>query len=155
MQEIFAALPAILKMYADDEDVRRSVVFAAWRRISGESLAYRTAPVELDGSTLRIAVADRTWQRNLKPLAGEMVFRLNSLIGATEVTFIEFRVDREALAVAERDSGDPARLEAEALDEITEPLRKAADHIQNDELRRRFLLAAGSCLAREKRIGSA
>jgi len=41
--------------------------------------------------------------------------------------------------------------ETEALNEIDESLRKAADVIDNDDMRRKFLLAAGSCLARQGR----
>ena len=104
--------------------------------------------------TLTIAVADRNWQRNLMELSGEMLFRMNFIFGSSQVKFIEFVIDKAALGDSPDRSADRAGAEAEALDEISESLRKAADVIENDDLRRKFLLAAGSCLARERRLAA-
>jgi len=41
-----------------------------------------------------------------------------------------------------------------ALEEVTPKLRGAADAIKDDNLRYQFLLAAGSCLARKKKIAN-
>jgi hypothetical protein len=152
MDEIFAALPALLKEHSDSEEVRRAVAFAAWRRVAGEHLVEHTSPIEFTEDRLVIAVADRSWQRNLEALSSEMLYRLNSKIGKKLVGFIEFRIDKVTAALDKKSGDDRADLEMEALDEINEPLRRAADKISDDTMRRRFLLAAGSCLAREKRM---
>ena len=148
MHEIFAALPALLKEHADSEEIRRAVAFAAWRRVAGDRLTEHTSPIGFAEDRLTIAVADRSWQRNLEALSGEMLYRLNSMAGTKLVRFIEFRIDKSALR---RKNDKRVDYSLEALDEINEPLRKAADKISDDSMRRKFLLAAGSCLAREKR----
>ena len=152
MEEIFSALPALLAQHNDNEDVRRAVVFAVWRRVAGESLSDHAVPLALEGTRLIVAVADRNWQRNLEQLAAEMIFRVNSLCRSQQVKFIEFAIDKAALDAAASRSDDRARYESEALDQISDPLRKAAHAIRDDDLRRKFLLAAGSCLAREERM---
>jgi len=151
MNEIFAALPALLREYSDSDEVRRAVAFAAWRQIAGDQLAEHTEPLALEEERLVIAVRDRSWQRNLESLAGEMLFRLNAKLGTRLVTFIEFRVDRTP-GRSRREGARNDNFEIEALDEVTEPLRRAADAIADDRMRRAFLFAAGSCLAREKRL---
>ena len=152
MHEIFAALTALLKEHGDSDEIRRAVAFAVWRRVAGEHLVGHTSPVDFVDDRLTIAVADRSWQRNLEALSGEMLFRLNSKLGRKLVGFIEFRIDKNAAMSGKKVGQHRADLEAAALDEISEPLRKAADKISDDAMRRRFLLAAGSCLAREKRM---
>jgi hypothetical protein len=152
MQEIFAALPALLKEHSDSEEVRRAVAFAAWRNAAGEHLVEHTSPIEFVDDRLVIAVADRSWQRNLEALASEMLYRLNSKAGTKLVGFIEFRVDKDAAELSKKTGHGRADFEVEALNEINESLRRAADKISDDAMRRRFLLAAGSCLAREKRM---
>jgi hypothetical protein len=154
MQDIFSALPVLLDQHGDNEDVRRSVIFAIWKRVAGDSLLEHTVPVRLADTTLTIAVADRNWQRNLMELSREMLFRMNFILGSPQVKFIEFVIDKAALGGPRDMSVDRANAEAEAFDEISEPLRKAADVIENDDLRRKFLLAAGSCLARERRLAA-
>jgi Protein of unknown function (DUF721). len=154
MQDIFSALPVLLDQHGENEDVRRSVIFAIWKRVAGDSLLEHAVPVRLADMTLTIAVADRNWQRNLMELSREMLFRMNFILGSPQIKFIEFVIDKSALGGPRDRSGDRANAEAEALDEINEPLRKAADVIENDDLRRKFLLAAGSCLARERRLAA-
>ena len=153
MQDILSALPTLLDMQGDNDEVRRSVVFSVWRRIAGESLLDHAVPVDLQNEKLIVAVADRNWQRNIEQLAGEMVFKMNFALGSRIVTFIEFVIDKSRFEDSMRKRPDRAESEAEALDRIDEPLRQAADMIQNDDLRRKLLLAAGSCLARAERMG--
>jgi len=153
MQEIFSALPALLAQHEDNEGVRDAVVFAVWRRVAGESLNGHAVPAGLEGTKLTVAVADRNWQRNLEQLAAEMIFRINSQCGSRQVKFIEFVIDKAALDYVDAKAGGP-RFEAEALEQISDPLRKAADAISDDDLRKTFLLAAGSCLARRERMAA-
>ena|SRR6478735_2384738 len=154
MQDILSALPELLDQHGDNEDVRRSVIFAIWRRVAGDSLSEHAVAVDLENFTLRIAVADRNWQRNLSELSKEMLFRMNFIFGSAEVKRLEFVIDKAAVATVNRRGVDHAADEAQALDEIDEPLGKAADKIADDDMRRKFLLAAGSCLARERRLAA-
>jgi hypothetical protein len=154
MQDILSTLPTLLDQHNDKDDVRRSVIFAIWRRIAGDSLLEHAVPVSLEGTTLSVAVADRNWQRNLKELSREMLFRMNFIFGSPQVKRIEFVIDKNSLNKDAKESVDRDEAEVQALSEITEPLRRAADVIDDDDLRRTFLLAAGSCLARERRLAA-
>ncbi|MDQ2746762.1 MAG: DUF721 domain-containing protein [Acidobacteriota bacterium] len=156
MQDLFRALPKLLKDFEDTEEVREAVVFAAWRRIAGESLSGHTVPFRLFNKHLIIAVADKTWKRHLESLSGQMIFKLNSVLGQPIVTFIEFRIEAATLeaerAKHQRQTLSEEELNEIALDQITPQMRRAADAIADDNLRYQFLLAAGSCLARKDRL---
>lgn len=157
MQDLFRALPKLLKEFEDADEVREAVVFAAWRNIAGSSLSGHAVPFRLfNKKHLIIAVADKMWKRHLETLSGQMLFKINSVLGQAVVTFIEFRIDEDALR-EERDKRRKSQLTDEqleeiALDAVTPKLRHSADAIKDDNLRYQFLLAAGSCLARKKRI---
>ena len=89
----------------------------------------------------------------LEQVAPQLVFRLNSLLGQAVVTYVEFRVDpqtvREERARLRDTPYERLTRDEAALGRATE-LEDAADAIHDDELRRRFLLAAGSCMNRTK-----
>ncbi len=156
MEDLFRTLPKLLKQFDDSEEVREAVIFAAWRKIAGKSLCEHTAPLQLVEKQLAIAVADETWKLHLESLASQMIFKLNSILGNASVTFIKFRIDEETIS-NERNRGNvnnlsDSQLEEIALDEVTPKLRISADSIEDKNLRCQFLLAAGSCLARKKRM---
>lgn len=156
MQDLFRALPKLLKEFENAEEVREAVVFAAWRKIAGASLSEHTIPFRLFNKHLIIAVADKMWKRHLETLSGQMIFKLNSILGQAVVTFIEFRVD-EAAFETERAKRRKKLMTDEqqteiALEAVTPKLRHSADAIKDDNLRYQFLLAAGSCLARKEKM---
>ena len=157
MEDLFRALPALLKEFEENESLREAVTFAAWRRIAGESLCEHAVPFRLYKKHLIIAVAHETWKRHLERLSGEMIFKINSVLGSAVVTFIEFRVDEKTLLQERRKNrketiSDEEQIEI-ALEEVSPKLRFSADKIKDDNLRYQFLLAAGSCLARKKNLG--
>jgi hypothetical protein len=156
MEDLFRALPKLLKEMSDSEEVREAVVFAAWRRIAGESLQSHAVAFRLFNKHLIVAVASEMWKKHLQQMSGQMIFKINSILGQAVVTFIEFRIDEDTVA-QERAKWQTSTLSDEelkeiALDEVTPKLRGAADAIKDDNLRYQFLLAAGSALARKKRI---
>lgn len=155
MNELFRALPALLKEFEDNETVREAVVFAAWRKIAGDMLRDHAVPLHLHKKHLIIAVSSETWRKHLQHLSGQMIFKLNSKLGAAFVTFIDFRVDEEAVKkeraeFKKRLAGNIS--EEAALAQITPKMRHSADAIKDDHLRYQFLLAAGSCLERRKKL---
>jgi hypothetical protein len=156
MQDLFRALPKLLREFEETEEVREAVVFAAWRNIAGESLSEHTVPFRLFNKHLIVAVADKMWKRHLETLSGQMIFKLNSVLGQAVVTFIEFRIDEKLLeaerAKHQKNQLTDEQLEEIALNEVTPQMRRSADSIKDDNLRYQFLLAAGSCLARKKRM---
>ena len=156
MNELFRALPALLKEFDENEAVREAVTFAAWRKIAGESLRQHAVPFRLDQKRLTIAVKSETWRKHLEHLSGQMIFKLNSVLGQAVVTYIEFIVNEKAVEKENFRDNKPAlsdeELEELALEEVTPKMRRSADAIKDDNLRYQFLLAAGSCLARKKRL---
>lgn len=156
MQDLFRALPALMKEFYDNETVREAVTFATWRKITGESIGENAVPFRLFKKHLIIAVRHETWKRHLERLSGEMIFKLNSALGSAVVTFIEFRVDERTVESQrgrnKRQTISEEELKEIALDEVSPNLRRAADAIKDDNLRYQFLLAAGSCLARKKKL---
>ena len=155
MNELFRALPALLKEFDDNETVREAVAFAAWRKIAGDALRDHAVPAHLFKKHLVIAVSSETWRKHLEHLAGQMIFKINSKLGSAVVTFIEFRVDETAVKSerAKYRKNTQAEIPTEtALGEVTPKMRHSADAIKDDNLRYQFLLAAGSCLARKKKM---
>jgi hypothetical protein len=156
MEELTRALPALIKEFDENETVREAVVMAVWRKIAGEILRDHAVPFRLFQKHLIVAVASETWKRHLESLSGQMIFKLNSALGQAAVTFIEFRVDEKTVLEERRKNKKQIVSEAEfedaALDEVSQKLRRAADAIEDDNLRYNFLLAAGGCLVRRKNL---
>ncbi|MEO8041375.1 MAG: DUF721 domain-containing protein [Acidobacteriota bacterium] len=156
MLDIFRTLPGILDNIEGAEMVRDAVVFAAWRRIAGDGLSERAVPLRLENGRLFIAVSNVMWQRQLKDLCGQMLFKLNAALGTPIVTFIQLEIDEKAVLNARSNRSVPndSEFRSQAENEISSELADAADRIADDELRRTFLLAAGNCLVRKARIES-
>ena len=156
MNELFRALPKLLKEFDDNEEVREAVTLAAWRKIAGESLGKHAVPFRLFNKHLIVAVRDNMWKRHLETLSGQMIFKLNSVLGQAIVTFIEFRIDEETVlqktGIVQTSTLSDEELREIALEKVTPKLRHSADAIKDDNLRYQFLLAAGSCLARKERM---
>lgn len=154
MKSIFHTLPQMLRQEGRAEELNESLVFIAWRRICGEELLTRAVPFRLYQKHLIVAVEDAMWKRHLESLSGQMLFKLNATLGRPTVTFIEFRIDEKTVQEERerRYKEEMSRLEQEriAMKNVPENVAKAAENIEDDNLRKNFLLAAGSCLARRK-----
>ena len=154
MDELIQSLPKLLRAAGEAEEVLEAAAFVAWRRAAGEGVRAAAVPFRLYRKTLVVAVPDQTWQKQLEKISGQLLFRVNSLLGQALVTFIEFRVDPRTVQ-AERDrlrlhAASQATDEDHALRRSNE-LRPAASAIRDETLRRRFLIAAGSYLNAQER----
>lgn len=158
MLDLFRTLPGILNDMESTDVVREAVVFAAWRRVVGNALAGHAVPLKLDDTKLSVAVSNNMWKRHLQDLCGQILFKVNSALGAPLVTFIDLQIDEPAVLRERRktpgagDNEDEFRREAES--EVSPELMAAADNIADVDLRQQFLLAAGNCLVRRKRSSS-
>ncbi len=151
MEDLIQSLPKLLRAAGESEQVLEAASFAAWRRVAGEALRGCAVPFRLYNKRLIVSVPDSTWRRQLEQVSPQLVFRLNSLLGQAVVTYVEFRVDPQTVRE------ERARLRVSPYEQLTQEeaalgraveLGDAADAIRDDELRRRFLLAAGSCMNR-------
>jgi hypothetical protein len=154
MDDLFKALPQLLRAAGESHEVSEAAAFVAWRRAAGEAMRGCAVPFRLYNKTLVVAVPDVTWRKQLEKVSPQLIFRVNSMLGQALVTYVEFRVDPETVgrerALARRSQYDRLVEEENALRRATE-LDDAADAIHDEDLRRRFLLAAGSCMNRRSR----
>lgn len=154
MEDLFQSFPKLLRAAGESEEVLEAASFAAWRRVAGEALRGCAVPFRLFNKRLIVSVPDTTWRKQLEQVSPQLVFRLNSLLGQAVVTYVEFRVDPQTVR-AERarlrnTEHDQLAQEEAALGRAAE-LDDAAHAIHDETLRRRFLLAAGSCMNRRSR----
>lgn len=148
MNSLLKMLPAMIRLSGDNEEVREQAVFAAWKAVTNYRLAQACAPFRLYRKTLVVATKDLTWKTQMERESPGWLFKLNSLLGAPFVTFIEFRVDpvhvEQARPAAERE------FEFQHTEELMNELALAAAKIQDDSLRETFLRAAAKCLERQE-----
>ena len=145
MDNLIQTLPAILAAAGASEEVFEAACIAAWKHIVGEGLGNHAVPVQLQNQKLVVVVEDNIWQRQLEQMRGQLLFRLNSLLGQTLVKSIELRIDPKSLAKARGSQEGPnKRPDYKVPGEVL----TAAAGIEDVELRRAFLGAATSCIRR-------
>ncbi|CAN5571394.1 MAG: DUF721 domain-containing protein [Pyrinomonadaceae bacterium] len=148
MDSLIKTLPKILQAAGDSPEVAEAACLAAWKHAAGDGLRDHAVPLRLHRKTLVVGVADTTWQKQLQFLSGQLLFRLNSILGQPLVTFVDFRVDSKAVANVRGPQG--ADRTSRALDPtpVSVELITAAGEIRDKDLRRAFLGAAMSCIHR-------
>ena len=97
MEALIKALPAVLRASGNAPEVAEAAAIAAWRHCAGEGLRDRAVAMSLHDRTLRVAVADPIWQKQLTAMRGEMIYRINTLLAQPVVGAIEFVIDPEKL----------------------------------------------------------
>ena len=93
MEGLIKSLPAVLRASGNAPEVIEAAVIAAWKHTAGDGLKEHAVPLGLEDRTLRIAVADAIWQKQLHTMRGSMLFRVNTLLGQPLVRSIEFIID--------------------------------------------------------------
>jgi len=146
MDSLIKALPAILKASGAPEEVAEAACFALWKRAVGEGLGNHAVPLQLRDQKLVVAVEDNLWKKQLEQMRGQLLFRLNAVLGQAVVTSIDVRVDPKSLAM----SRAPAHgLKKAAVDyAVPAELIGVAAGIEDAGLRRAFLGAATSSIRR-------
>jgi predicted nucleic acid-binding Zn ribbon protein len=93
MEALIKALPAVLRASGNAPEVAEAAALAAWKHAAGEHLKDHALPLSLQDRILRVAVRDAIWQKQLHSMRGQMLFRVNSLLGQPIVGAIEFIID--------------------------------------------------------------
>jgi hypothetical protein len=150
MNSLLKMLPMVIRMSGDNEDVREQAALAAWRVAAGEGVANVCEPFRLYQKQLIVAVIDQTWKKQMERMSGEYLFRINSILGAPLVTFIEFRVDRKFVLHSRKPEEKP--FEFHHIQELEEELKSSAACIKDEALREKFLRAAAKCLERKEAV---
>jgi hypothetical protein len=149
MDEFIKTLPSVLKAAGDSREVLEAAAIAAWKHAAGEGLRNHAAPLQLHGKTLVVAIADTVWQKQLGAMKGQLLFRINAILGRQLVTQIDFRID-PAMAKAQT-LPKAGRKEPIHDNEVPLDLWSAANAIKDKKLRQAFLRAAvGSTKRLEK-----
>src|SRR5215510_611649 len=129
MNQLIKSLPGVLRAAGDSTEVAEAAAIAAWKHAAGNGLKEHAVPLQLEDRTLTIAVADTIWQKQLHSMRGQLLFRVNSILGKQLVGALDFVVDPKlAKPPVEREP------EAEFLDnEVPLELWSAAGAIQDKE----------------------
>src|SRR6185436_14982698 len=135
MDGLIKSLPAILRAAGDSDELAEAACLVAWKHAAGDGLRDHAVPVRRNQKTLIVAVADTTWQTQLQSLSGQLLFRLNSLLGQPLVTLIDFRLDPRAVAEARRQTSKHSDEQQFDANSVSIELVEAAAQIQDPDLR--------------------
>jgi hypothetical protein len=146
MDSLDRLLPSIVRQAEDSPHARECAALTAWNAAVGAGVRRVCSPSHLDGRRLYVDTVDQTWKVQLERLAPQLIFKINSILGAPVVTLILFRVNPGALTPSERDADHsvPPGLQSAVAASLTAD----AESIPDPELRDLFLRAASKCLAR-------
>jgi hypothetical protein len=97
VEALIKLLPNVLRASGNAPEVAEAAAIAAWKHCAGDGLKDRARPIALHGRTLRVVVADLIWQKQLHAMRGQMLYRINTLLGQPVVGNIEFIIDPEKL----------------------------------------------------------
>jgi hypothetical protein len=139
MNQLIKSLPGVLRAAGDSAEIAEAAAIAAWKHAAGDGLKDHAVPLKLENRTLTIAVADAIWQKQLHSMRGQLLFRVNSILGKPLVGELDFVIDPKLVkpAVEQRVAQE------ELLDnEVPLELWSAASAIQDKELRKKFLKTA-------------
>lgn len=145
MNQLIKSLPNVLRAAGDSAEVAEAAAIAAWKHAAGEGLKDRAVPVKLEERTLIVSVADAIWQKQLHSMRGQLLFRVNSILGQPIVGAIEFVIDPKLFAPpVEQEKEEPID------NEVPLEIWSAANAIKDKELRRSFLKTATRSLKRKR-----
>src|SRR5919112_5461576 len=95
MNQLIKSLPPVLRATGDSAEVAEAAAIAAWKHAAGEGLKQHAVPLKLENRMLTIAVADHIWQKQLTSMRGQLLFRVNSILGQPLVSAFNFVIDPE------------------------------------------------------------
>ena len=139
MNQLIKSLPGVLRAAGDSTEVAEAAAIAAWKHAAGDGLKEHAVPLKLEDRTLTIAVADAIWQKQLTSMRGQLLFRVNSILGKPLVGALDFIVDSK---IAKPSLEQPPQRDEVLDNEVPLELWSAANAIHDKELRRKFLKTA-------------
>jgi len=147
MNQLIKSLPQVLKAAGTSAEVAEAAAIAAWKHVAGDGLKEHAVALKLENRTLTVAVADHIWVKQLMSMRGQLLFRVNTILGQPLVSAFNFVIDPK-LAKSRVEQHEP---EKELLDnEVPLELWSAANTIHDKELRKSFLKTALRALKRKQ-----
>jgi hypothetical protein len=147
MKQLIKSLPQVLRAAGDSAEVAEAAALAAWKHAAGDGLKEHAVPVKLENRTLTIAVADPIWQKQLTSMRGQLLFRVNSTLGQSLVSALDFVIDPK---LVQPRVNQPEQTEERPDNEVPIELWAAANTIHDKELRKNFLKTALLSLRRKR-----
>lgn len=147
VNQLIKSLPQILRAAGDSAEVAEAAAIAAWKHAAGDGLKEHAVAVKLENRTLTVAVADLIWQKQLASMRGQLLYRLNSTLGQSLVSTLDFVVDPN---VVKPRVEQPQPHEDRLDNEVPIELWSAANAIHDKELRKTFLKTALLSLKRKR-----
>ena len=141
-----AAVDLAVRLFGGSPERTLALLRAAWPLAVGPELARRTEVVAIEGTTLRVKVADATWRKALLKIRGPLHGRLRRVAGdlaPARLAFCEGPVRCPPAAAA------PAPAE-KAPAPASPALVSAAEGIDDADVRARFLDSATRYLTRSR-----
>lgn len=148
MEQLFGAIPDVLKTLGANAEVEQALVFAAWMRCAGPPLNQRARPIEFFENRLVVAVEDNMWRRHLEELSPQLLARINGQLGNGILKYIEFRVEPRTFQEVRQNDLSANALMVESVPSV---VSLAAQNIADVRLRKIFLEAAAEYLAKQGR----
>ena len=145
MNQLIKSLPSVLRAAGDSNEVAEAAAIAAWKHAAGDGLKGHAVPVKLQERTLTVAVADTIWQKQLHSMRGQLLFRVNSILGRPIVSAIDFLIDPKLVRPC---AEAPKEAERPLDNEVPLELWSAANAIHDKQLRKSFLKTAMTALRR-------
>ena len=147
MNQLIKSLPQVLKAAGNSAEVAEAAAMAAWKHAAGDGLKEHAVALRLENRTLTVAVADPIWQKQLNSMRGQLLYRVNTILGQPLVSALNFVIDRERA----KPRIEQPKYEEELLDnEVPLELWSAANTIHDKELRKNFLKTALLSLKRKR-----
>ncbi len=147
MNQLIKSLPQVLKAAGDSSEVAEAAAIAAWKHAAGDGLKEHAVALKLENRTLTVAVADPIWQKQLTSMRGQLLYRVNTILGQPLVSAFEFVIDPKLANTSVK----PSTQHEDLLDnEVPLELWSAANAIHDKELRKSFLKTALLSLKRKR-----
>jgi hypothetical protein len=150
MMDLARLLPKLLNATGANPEMAEIAAKLAWSRAAGDGLRRHAIPFRLFRKTLVVSVADLIWQRQMNSMSAELISRINRLLGREVVDTIEFRINPAAVEQVRNDLQPQEKAPKEQSRPLPEELISAASEIADEDLRERFMRAAGNCIARRE-----
>ena len=92
LRPVGESLDAVMRGLGAPEASGVHLVFDRWDEVVGDALAARTRPLRIDGGRLVLAVDEPAIATHVRFLQGELLARLEALLGPGRVTALDLRV---------------------------------------------------------------
>jgi Dna[CI] antecedent, DciA len=141
-----AAVDLAVRLFGASPAHTLALLRAAWPLAVGPELARRTEVVAIEGTTLRVKVADATWRKALLKIRGPLHGRLRRVAGDLAPARLAFC---DGPVVCPPEVATPAAA-VKPVQPLSSTLVAAAEGIADADVRARFLDSAARYLTRSR-----